>query len=284
MSLLERLQGTLQEYFETERVQASCTRAYKASPVLKLACTVWLGAFVNYVSPRPATWLAVGCASAVAAVAFDLPLKRYFAIVATLGVAFPLVVALPLPFLTRGEVAFEWGFVRVTREGAHAAGDLVARVFANASVVAFFAVGTPVSQVIHALKHLRVPKVLVTILLLTYRYFFLFFENLVQVLRADECRRFEPYPVRERFNHLGTILGTLVLRSVRRGEAVYRAMLARGFGGELPVAEFHRGNWQTVAYLAAAALTTLVALLAGAWASASAAAPNSSCLLNWLSR
>lgn len=81
-----------------------------------------------------------------------------------------------------------------------------------------------------ALRRLRVPKILVTQLLLTYRYIFLLLEQAATVAQAYSLRA-----PRQKGVHIkvwGSLAGQLLLRSVDRANALYDSMRLRGFSGE----------------------------------------------------
>jgi cobalt/nickel transport system permease protein len=84
-----------------------------------------------------------------------------------------------------------------------------------------------------ALSALRVPRPLQVQLLLLHRYLFLLGEELARMEQARAMRSCDrrSMPLRQR----GALLGSLLLRTLGRGERVHAAMLCRGFGGRLPI-------------------------------------------------
>jgi cobalt/nickel transport system permease protein len=84
-----------------------------------------------------------------------------------------------------------------------------------------------------ALSTLRVPRPLQVQLLLLHRYLFLLGEELGRMEQARAMRSSgrRSMPLRQR----GAMLGSLLLRTLGRGERVHAAMLCRGFGGRLPL-------------------------------------------------
>lgn len=81
------------------------------------------------------------------------------------------------------------------------------------------------------LGRMGVPRVFVVQLLFLYRYLFVITDQGEKMLRSVELRTEKGRPVRLRV--YGALLGTLLLRSLDRAERVYRAMVARGFDGEI---------------------------------------------------
>lgn len=81
-----------------------------------------------------------------------------------------------------------------------------------------------------ALRMIRVPRVLVLQLLLTYRYISLLMGELARMLRAYALR--SPGQKGIKIDAWGPFAGSLLLRSFDRAQRVYAAMCLRGFAGE----------------------------------------------------
>jgi cobalt/nickel transport system permease protein len=84
-----------------------------------------------------------------------------------------------------------------------------------------------------ALRTLRIPRLFVLQLLLTYRYLAVLGEEAERMyrayaLRAPSRKGLEP-------SAWGSFIGQLVLRTFDRAQRVYQAMTLRGFDGEYPV-------------------------------------------------
>jgi cobalt/nickel transport system permease protein len=108
---------------------------------------------------------------------------------------------------------------------------------------------TTIESLCYALNLLHVPKILVTQILLTYRY--------ITVLMSEANHIFEAYILRAPFQkgvHFkvwGSLLGQLLLRSIDRAGALYDSMVLRGYNGEFRYTQLRRVQWQDFAYLAA---------------------------------
>ncbi len=94
---------------------------------------------------------------------------------------------------------------------------------------------TPIDALCAALRRLRVPGTLVTLLLLTYRYAGLMTEEVAVMTSAYHLRA----PGQKGIHHSawGSFLGQLLLRSMDRAGELYASMQLRGFHGEFPYAE-----------------------------------------------
>ena len=99
---------------------------------------------------------------------------------------------------------------------------------------------TPFPDLMHTLRHLHLPAILVSIISFMYRYLFVLADEAKRLLRAREARSAR-LPGQEgsggslwwRATVAGGIVGQLFLRSFDRSDRVYNAMLARGYRGQL---------------------------------------------------
>ncbi len=87
--------------------------------------------------------------------------------------------------------------------------------------------------VCQALRRLGAPALFVSQLLFLYRYLFVLLEETMRIVRARDLRSFGKRGLGA--GVAARIIGTLFLRTVERAERIYRAMLSRGFQGEVPV-------------------------------------------------
>lgn len=83
-----------------------------------------------------------------------------------------------------------------------------------------------------ALQRLRCPKVVVQMLLFTYRYVFVFLAEMQRMDTAMRSRGFIKRADRRTLQVMGDFIGTLLVRSFERTERIYKAMLSKGYQGE----------------------------------------------------
>jgi cobalt/nickel transport system permease protein len=86
---------------------------------------------------------------------------------------------------------------------------------------------TPFTELAQALRRLRVPSVMVTTVVLLYRYLPVLAEEARRMERARASRTYSASR-RLAWQNLGAILGRLFLRAADRAERIYLAMCARG--------------------------------------------------------
>jgi cobalt/nickel transport system permease protein len=113
-------------------------------------------------------------------------------------------------------------------------GSIVLRFLLTAGAALVLTATTSFTGVCLALQKLRVPDVLVTQLLLLFRYIFVLGD---EVLRMGRARRLRSVGRRGMgWRVYGQMLGQLLLRTFARSQRVYLAMKSRGFEGEVRVA------------------------------------------------
>ena len=86
-------------------------------------------------------------------------------------------------------------------------------------------------NICYALQLLHLPKILITSVLLTYRYLILFMKEVDRVSTAYAMRAPGQRGIHRKA--WGSMVGTMLLRSVDRSEIVYESMLLRGFDGQM---------------------------------------------------
>lgn len=99
---------------------------------------------------------------------------------------------------------------------------------------------TSIENICYALRKLHVPKVLVTLILLIYRYVILMLKETERITQAYSLRA--PGQKGIHYKSWGSLAGQLLLRSMDKAELVYESMMLRGFTGE-----FHlKGNGENI--------------------------------------
>ena len=95
--------------------------------------------------------------------------------------------------------------------------------------------------IVSAMSRLGVPKFIVVQLLMVFRYIRVLIEEGAAMKRARDARSFGRKNLSIKM--WGILIGQLFLRSMGRAERIHKAMLARGFDGEMPVNFSSRTKW-----------------------------------------
>jgi len=89
---------------------------------------------------------------------------------------------------------------------------------------------TEMAKIASALRIMRVPRIFVVQLLLTYRYISVLIEEASRAIRAYSLR--SPFQKGIKFKDWGSLTGQLLIRTVDRAQRIYQSMCCRGFQGE----------------------------------------------------
>jgi cobalt/nickel transport system permease protein len=149
-------------------------------------------------------------------------------------VVLPLVlfVAVFVPFV-RGGARVSLGPLSVSEAGlATFAGVSLKATIGTLSAVLLGAT-TSFPDVLHGLERMRAPRLLVLIAGFMYRYLFVIVDETRRMRTALAARAYRPRHVLEAAA-IGRVVISMFLRTFDRGERVYVAMLARGYGGTMP--------------------------------------------------
>ena len=148
---------------------------------------------------------------------------------------FVILIALPNIFYDRTTV-FTIGQIIVTR-GWITLFSIILRGILSVQAVMVLIASTGVYRTARALNKLGLPSLLASQIYLMMRYLRLLIEQALAMRRARDARSFGrrhyPLPL------WATLIGQLLLRSIRRGEAIGDAMAVRGFDGRMPTIAFN---------------------------------------------
>ena len=122
-----------------------------------------------------------------------------------------------------------------------------------------FVATTPIDRLCAALRKLHVPKVLTTLLLLTYRYVGVMIEEASLMMQAYSLRA--PGQKGVHISAWGSFLGQLLLRSTDRAQELYNSMILRGFYGEFYYTDIPECNVRSMLFVIAGVGFCLMARL-----------------------
>ena len=136
---------------------------------------------------------------------------------------------------------WQWGerSVVVTSQGMIRFASIITRSWLSVQMAILLTAVTRFPDLMHALRHLRLPHILISIISFMYRYLFVLADEAGRLLRARAARSARPAggggggTLRWRASVAGGMIGQLFLRSFERSDRVYNAMLSRGYQGEL---------------------------------------------------
>jgi cobalt/nickel transport system permease protein len=156
-----------------------------------------------------------------------------------------VLAALPLMFTVPGEplAAFHIGgwTLTITQPGLVRFVSVAIKSWLSIQMAIVLASTTPFPDLLAAMRSLHLPKMLVAVIGLMWRYLFVLVDEVMRLMRAREARSgaTDMPGVRAggsaawRAKVTGGMAGNLMLRSFDRSERIYAAMASRGYDGEV---------------------------------------------------
>ncbi len=212
---------------------------HRADPRLKLVLA--LAFILAAATLPPGAWLAFAPMFVIvwtAALLSGLGVPR-IAFRSTIVLPFAMV-ALPTVFNRPGDVLFELDLALVTleatTEGLTFFATVLLKSWASVTAAVLLTATTPQIELLRALRAVRVPAILVTIVSMTYRYLFVLADEAHRMMRARQSRSASAGgqsggSIAWRGRVTGNMAGSLFVRSLDRSDRIYQAMLARGYDG-----------------------------------------------------
>lgn len=158
------------------------------------------------------------------------------------------MIALPALFLTTGDALFRLPLLgwTITAQGMTTAAYLIFRVETTVTLSLLLVLCTLWTDVLKALRVLRVPVVFIVILGMTYRYIFVMLETARNMFEARQSRLVGTLGASESRRIAAASVGVLLSKSFYLNSEVYLAMQSRGFRGEvytLDEFQMRRRDW-----------------------------------------
>jgi len=182
-----------------------------------------------------------------------------FLVIGVLSVAFNVSTE-PEAFLASVPLAGVW--IGVSKAGLHQAVLLFFKALGAVSCLYYLSLGTPMIDLLAALRRLKVPRIMVELMGLVYRFIFVLLETAETIFTAQNSR-LGYASLSAGFRSLGGLVSSLFIRAYKRSDELYTALEARGYDGELNVLEeYHERHWTGyIPPLAANAFLIAAALL-----------------------
>jgi cobalt/nickel transport system permease protein len=189
-------------------------------------------------------------------------------IISELGVAYVLkraslalpfvLAALPVIFTTQGAPLLEiplgsWVLV-ITQEGLARFTSIALKSWISVQAAILLAASTPFPDLLVAMRAVKIPRLLVAVFGLMWRYLFVLVDEALRLMRARAARSGETGQpgtkpggrLAWRARVAGGMAGNLFMRAFERSDRIYVAMLSRGYDGEVratPLPALNQAGW-----------------------------------------
>lgn len=233
---MDKISHALDEFQEMDALAVQDSPIHRMHPLLKLILTLCY--IICVVSFHKYQFSALAVMVLYPILMFQLsgiPVRTCFY---KLRIVLPLVCAVGLlnPFYDKAPL-FQLGSVAVSGGVVSMITLMMKGVFALMASFLLIAT-TPMDALCAALRKVKVPSLLVTLLLLTYRYVSVMLQEVSVMTDAYHLRAPEQKGIH--ISAWGSFLGQLLLRSMDRAEMLYESMQLRGFHGEFYYADVPR--------------------------------------------
>lgn len=229
---------------------------HRLTPRCRVTCMV-LFVFATALTPngRWWTWALYGAGLAIALLLSRVTLWTLLRRVAVEFV-FISMILLGTLFQGTGETLWQWGFLQITTGGLTVLGSVSLKALLSLMMVNLLVLTTPIPDLLHAFRALRMPSLLVAIMAAMYRYIGVLVDEFKGMQRAALSRNLMGRRQWQR-TLLGNMIGGLFIRSYDRGDRIHQAMLARGYTGSLPRESVPQERLLDIVMITLTALLTL---------------------------
>jgi cobalt/nickel transport system permease protein len=235
---VSRLAAALHDLRALDTLAARDTPLARRDPRAKLGVTLlFIVTLVSFDRYRLGAMLPLALYPAVLAAEGQVPARTLWRTL-WLAAPFALLVGLANPYFDRAPMLALGGLEIAA--GWVSFGSILLRVALSVSAGVVLVGGTGMHALCAALASLGAPRVFTAQLLLMHRYLFVLTDEAVRLQRAYTLRAAAGR--RLPLTLYASLLGQLLLRAFDRAQRVHAAMLARGFDGQLRLAESCR--WQ----------------------------------------
>jgi cobalt/nickel transport system permease protein len=250
----------LQFTFDSERLAKEKGLLQSLDPRVKIVAILPL-VLIAALTRQLNVVVALFAVAVVVALLSKVPLSTLAKRVWFAVLTFTGLISAPAIFLTPGRAIYSLPLVgwTVTAQGLRAAAFLVMRAETAATFSVLVVLCTPWSNVLKALRVLRLPTVLVVILGMTYRYIFLLLRTAHDMFVSRKSRMVGQLEGRQLRQVATASAGVLMSKTLQLSEEVYLAMRSRGFRGEVYLLDEFQTGWFDCVMLA---LFTAIASLA----------------------
>jgi cobalt/nickel transport system permease protein len=152
-------------------------------------------------------------------------------------------------------------YAGLTASGLLVAAHLFFKTIGSVSCLYFISLSTPLTDLALSAEKLGVPKLMIEMTGLVYRFLFILLETMETMITAQQSR-LGYAGVAASYRSLGALSSTLFVQACRRSDEIYNALESRGYNGQISVLrhpfEKHTGGYPLIiaihALLLAAAL------------------------------
>lgn len=226
---MSEIHGKIREFYALEQLALGNTAIHRLHPGAKfIAALVYIVTVVSFDRFAFHQLIPFLFYPAVLLSLSETPIKLALKRVA-LALPFVIIAGLSNIIFDRVPV-IAFGGVTVT-SGVVSCASVILRTFLTVLALVQLMAVTPVNELTNVLRSIHIPEKGVMLFEMTYRY--------IGVLLEETASMYTAYHLRHRkakgleMKHMGSFIGSLMLRSFDRADRIYNAMKCRGYGREI---------------------------------------------------
>lgn len=127
-------------------------------------------------------------------------------------------------------------FIGISLTGLSEAVHLFLKSMGAVSCLYYLSLTTPMVDILSVFRRLKIPKLIIELMSLIYRFIFVLIETADTMFIAQDSR-LGYRSLSSSYRSLGALASTLFIRAYKRSDELYTALEARGYDGELNVLE-----------------------------------------------
>jgi len=193
-----------------------------------------------------------------------LPIHSYLSIL-IIPIAFILLstITIGVDFSTQpiGQYNLDLGFCYVftSQEKLKMMFSLILKIFAAISAMEMMALSTPSSEIISVIRKVRVPKLIIELMNITYRYIFILMDVNINIRNSADSR-LGFCDLKTSWFTFGNVASNMLIISIKKANSYYNAMEARCYDGDFMLLEEVKNVKAVQVVLAAIFLFFLISL------------------------
>jgi len=153
-------------------------------------------------------------------------------------------------------------YLGVTIESLRTAGLIMTQSLSSVCCLYFLALTTPVTDLIYVLQSLRLPSLFIELMMLIYRFIFVFIQTAFNIYTAQSSR-WGYCTIKKSLHSFGILFANLWGKVFFKTQALLESMISRGYEGELRVLnpEYKMSLFRIIVFLGIDFSLVLIALM-----------------------
>jgi cobalt/nickel transport system permease protein len=162
-----------------------------------------------------------------------------------------LTIIITISVEDRYLIAFSIGIYKIgiKSDGLMSGFNIFTRIMAMISTLYFLILTTPMTNIFSVLIKLKIPRLLIELMTLVYRYIFIMLEisNDIYVAQFSRCGYIS---LKKSYLSLGKLAGIVFIKSFKKADDIYNGLESRGYDGRMNyITKEYKIVWKNYLYI-----------------------------------